>query len=179
MKPILFLFLLLFQNLSAGVEIDPSRLCQETRLCTDRMQEISTQFSRGTGSFSMAQLEGYSGGCYHISPLYNSEHKHYGAFIFERQGTALMTSGVFSFFPEADPYENMSALEIKQWLQRTGFPFYKTKKSHNWIELQLLSPDAEFHYWLSAGIDLKNVYLIGQQISTDYEAYIYCSMQRR
>jgi hypothetical protein len=179
MKQILLLSLLLtcFQVL-AQVE-DPATFCDENPQCTDRMREITQGYKMGSNQISNEQLVGFSGACYHLSSMYDSSHEHHGSFIFERTNEALMADGIFNFFFEADPYQNMSSIELKNWFIQNGSRPSKATESESQVELQYLGDSSDYHYWFRNNKDLSKMYLIAKQASSDYLGFIYCEMNRR
>lgn len=179
MKQIAFISLLILSLNSYSEEIDPSLFCDQTYQCTDKMREISTQYKTGNSEFAKESLIGLSGACYHISSLYDSDHEHHGAFLFERSSQGLMTTGVFSFFAEQDPYEGMNSVELKEWFIQNNSRFEKAIESSSQVELQFLDVGSDFHYWFRGHKDNNKVFVIGKQLVDDYAGFIFCELNHR
>ena len=183
MKKIILLVLSLstsFLSFSAFSQSEnPSQFCLETNLCTEKMQTIVEGYTKGDAEFSSESLIGFSGSCYHLSDLYDSEHEHHGAFLFERTGNELFTAGVFNFFYESDPYQKMTSSELKAWFVQNNSSFDKTSVKADHVELQYLSTESNYSYWFSENKKTHKFYVLGKQIGEDYLGYVFCEMNRR
>lgn len=179
MKNLILLTTLLVSFNVNSQTADPSQFCMETNQCTKKMQSILDGYKDGNANFSKESLTGFSGSCFHLNDLYDSEHEHHGAFTFERDGINLMTTGIFSFFADEDPYQNMSSVELRNWFVENNSNFSKAIEKSDHVELQYLSPRSDYSYWFSENIKNKKFYVIGKQIGEDYLGYIFCEMNRR
>jgi hypothetical protein len=181
MKKILLTFCCLFLSISARslpLE-DPSNFCEQSGACTPRMQEISNGYKSGNIEFIQSDLVGYSGGCFHISPSYHPDHKHYGAFVFKIVAGDVITTGIFDFFPEKDPYENMTSVELDNWFLKIGSRYIPVIQNTEHVELQYTSDVADLHYWFRSNSDQSKIFMIARQAQSEYLGFIYCEMNRR
>jgi hypothetical protein len=169
----LLTLLVISLNVFASFE-DPKTFCSETGACTSKMLEITSNYSEGNADFSRKTPMAMSGACYHLSPTYYPEREHHGGFLFERQGKDLMSTGIFSFFSDTDPYRNMSYDEMKADLAKTSAPFSKTIEKHDQVELQYLTHRSDLHYWFRSSLDGKKVYMISKQAIEEYLGFIFC-----
>jgi len=170
---LLMLFSLLSFSVFAFAE-DPSTFCDENPYCTDKMNQITSEYKLGNDQFASLPLSAFSGGCYHLSPLYESSHEHHGAFIFERSQDDLMTDGIFSFFYEQDPFDGVSALEMKAWFQSQNSTMVQTVQRNNQIELQFLGDQSDYHYWFRNNKQQTKLLVIAKQQSSGYSGLIFC-----
>lgn len=184
-KIILVLFFILsfspHFNLRASEE-NPSTFCDQNTQCTDKMRKIVLEYKSGNKQFSQLINDtpmGFSGSCYHISYLYDSNHEHHGAFIFERSGNDLMTDGVFNFFFNEDPYQQMTSFELKTWFLQSNSQMSLALEKTNQIELQFLGNGSDYHYWFRNNKKNNKLMLIGKQMDTSTSALIFCEMTRR
>lgn len=178
MKNFVLLSILFFSlNAVSQTKDDPALFCDESQQCTGRMREITLNYNLGQKEFSKETTVGYSGACYHISSMYDSNHEHHGAFFFERANEIFLATGIFSFFAESDPYQNMNAVELKDWFVKSNSRFSPTIENANEIELQYLGDTSDLHYWFrSHG---KKLYVIAKQGMERYVGYIFCEMNQR
>lgn len=111
-----FLLSLLISIFAFAADEDPTQFCQQFAGCTETMHRITNEFSKGDAGFSQRTLIGYSGACYHVNSIYDANHEHHGAFVFERTSNSeFLANGIFSFFAAEDPYQHMTSPELKEW----------------------------------------------------------------
>ncbi len=159
-------------NLQAAPIEQPENFCADTE-CTSEMLNISQKYATGTTAFVEKEISGYSGVCYHLNPSYYPEHAHHGAFVFEQSNKQVLTNGIFSFFYASNPFENMSTTELKQYL---GNSFDPVSVAPGQVDLSYISSQANLHYWFRSSPDLKNLYVIGRDLSPSFINLIFCDM---
>lgn len=178
MKLFFLMATLIFSNALLADEINPAELCVETGKCTKKMLAISKAYEKGNAGFQNNELSSFSGGCYHLSDLYDPEHEHHGAFVFEKSGADLLTTGIFSFFSESDPYAQMTSVELRDWFVKDHSRFDKTIIKEDHIELQYLTEFTNYTYWFRQDARAKNLLLIAKQIGEDSFGYIFCELKK-
>lgn len=159
--------------------MDPTTICDDNQSCTPPMLSIVQEYKKGGAAISNQTLSGFSGGCYYLSSLYSSEHKHHGAFVFERAGDNLAVTGIFSFFTKDDPYQNMNSIEMKNWLIQNGYPFSQAVESDREVELRFLTDQSDFHYWFRSNSEMNKIFVIGEQFSAGKNTSLFCEMNAR
>jgi hypothetical protein len=175
------LVITLFSTHLHAEEINPAGFCNETGMCTKKMISITQTYEKGNADFQKEALSAFSGACYHLSDLYDPEHEHHGAFVFshdEVKPADLMTTGVFSFFAESDPYAQMSSVELKDWFIKNNSRFDKTIVKADHVELQYLTELSNYTYWFRQDARAKKLILIGKQIGEDSFGYIFCELKK-
>jgi hypothetical protein len=173
------LILLTSLHLMAQEHTDPSIFCDEIGFCTQSMLNITKGFKAGDTEFSKNKLSGFSGSCYYISPFYDQNHEHHGAFLFEKSPKALMATGIFSFFAEQDPYKEMNSVELKQWFINRNSRFSETIVTSNQVELRYLTEESDIHYWFRSSSDGKQIFIISRDVNINYLEFGFCKMDRR
>jgi hypothetical protein len=176
---LLLMLSLIFIFQSAWAAENPADFCSGNSECTEKMQEISLGYKNGNGQFKKEDLIRFSGSCYHLSYLYDKNHEHHSAFIFEKNGRDLMADGIFTFFYEEDPFSKMSSLELKNWFINNKSKMVKTIKKFNHVELQFLGPGSDYHYWFRNNQNNSKLYLIGKQLGENYLGLVFCEMNPR
>ena len=162
------------------MEDQPDQFCSGNSDCSEKMIEIANLYKNGTNTLSQQSLIGMSGACYHISSLYDKEHEHHGAFVFERASNgAFETTGLFSFFAEEDPYKNLNAPQMKEWFIRNNSRFTKAIENSEQVEIRYLTDESDIHYWFRGNNDNNVVTVIGRQFIQDYVGYIFCKFKSR
>jgi hypothetical protein len=157
---------------------NPAEFCDDNYFCTAKMRELTDAFVKGNAQFGQEPLTAFSGGCYHLSELYNSEHEHHGAFIFEHEGSDLYSKGSFFFFWEQDPFLGMSVPEVKNWfIERNAKPT-KTVVTAEQVELQYLGTGSDYHYWFRNNKANDKIIMIAKQKSDSYLGMIFCELNR-
>jgi hypothetical protein len=175
MKLSILLGLLLFCQLSWS--LDPSTFCDANADCTQDMKNVVEAYKQGNSSFANLNLSAYSGDCWHLNFQYDANHTHHGAFAFEKNGKVLMTSGVFSFFWEQDPYANLTAEELKTKLQNMGSPAAINTELDP-LTLEYLYPETEIVYWFRSSADSKQLTVIGREARLMSANLVFCKMQK-
>ncbi|MBC7741394.1 MAG: hypothetical protein H7061_04300 [Bdellovibrionaceae bacterium] len=155
---------------------NPGQFC-ETENCTEAMKDISQHYKAGQINFIKQPLRSYSGNCFHLNPDYDAEHTHHGAFAFKTQGETTTTNGVFSFFSETDPYQNMSAAELANYLgdDKTYAPLRAVEiDGEPHFELSFLTVENSIRYWFRSSPDFQRLFLIGQNAGVHYASLVFC-----
>ena len=173
-KLLMFLFLTALSFSVFAVDENPATFCDENPFCTEKMNLITSEFKLGNNQFASLPLSAFSGGCFHINSLYDSAHEHHGAFFFERSQNDLMTDGIFSFFYESDPFDGVSALEMKEWFQSQNSKMAKAIEQKNSVELQFLGDQSDYHYWFRNNKEQTKLLVIAKQQSSNHSALIFC-----
>lgn len=159
---------------------NPVEFCNDTKACTEKMLQISKDYAAGNSDFAKEDLIGFSGACYHLASIYNPDHRHHGAFLFERHERDYLATGIFSFFAEEDPFKSLSAPELKDWLLQNQSRFAKTIETETQVELQYLEPKFNLHYWFRSHNENTKLSLIAKQAFGAADTfYIFCEMARR
>ncbi|MEQ1722164.1 MAG: hypothetical protein ABL930_03250 [Pseudobdellovibrio sp.] len=177
----LFLITLLFSTIClAQISDDPSQFCNENQ-CTENMQRISDNYTVGNANFAQEKLSAYSGTCYHLNPLYNPEDKHYGVMTFENNGAEFLNNGYWGFFFNENPYDGISAEDVKKDVDSKHSPGYgEIFDDHT--ELGYISESSNINYWFKSSPDLNQLYAIGRWLGSkvDYsnEQFMFCELMR-
>lgn len=154
---------------------DPTQFCAQAETCTDRMKQITENYIQGDAAFAKENVIATSGACFHLSSMYDGEHEHHGAFLFERIDQDLMTSGIFSFFAPSDPYADMDAKAMKEFFIANKSTSNKTIETPEQIELQFLAEDSDYHYWFRSY--QGRLFLIGKQASGYNANLLFCDFR--
>ena len=179
MKVLIFYFLVLTSHHLHALDEDPATFCTQNNLCTDKMVEISKDYKNGNINFTTENLSGFSGSCFHISSLYDSNHEHHGAFIFERSDKDLMADGIFMFFYDTDPFKEMNSIQLKDWFTTNNSQMVKTIQKRKQIEMQFLGDNSDYHYWFRNNKRNNHLALIGKQSNAFYLGFVFCDMTHR
>jgi hypothetical protein len=173
------IFILVSLNIFAK-NSNPLDFCHQIGNCTSKMLEITKEYKVGNGKFTKENLSAFSGSCYHISPLYDPDHEHHGAFYFENENKEFKIDGIFSFFFEADPYQDLNSEGVKElFLQRGSVPFKAIKKmDHAELWIKSTKP-SDFHYWFKTNQDQSKMFLIGMQFSGTDPNFVFCELNNR
>lgn len=173
---LLAIFVLLAFNVSANE--NPVEFCDGNDYCTPKMHALTEEFKNGNAAFAQESISAFSGGCFHLSELYNSEHEHHGAFVFERKGDDLFSKGSFFFFYEQDPFLGMDVHDMTKWFEERNSASAKTVVSTEQVELQYLGTGSDYHYWFRSSKASDKVIMIAKQKSENYLGLIFCELKR-
>lgn len=177
MKSSLFLILVLL-SFTIMAQENPEEFCDDNYYCTPKMRELTAIFKKGNSQFSQDSLTAFSGGCWHLSDLYNPEFEHHGAFLFERDGSELLARGNFFFFWGQDPLLGMSTAEVKDWFIERNAKATKTTVTSNQVELQFLGTGSDYHYWFRNNQANDKVIMIAKQKTDGSLGMIFCELKR-
>jgi len=168
------LFLLISQAVLAS---EPNQLCQQNPGCTSEMKQILELYKIGNSEFIQADLSAFSGVCYHLDPDYDPQTAHHGAFVFEKVPEGSTAIGVFSFYAPENPYQNLSATQLKDYLSQSSKPALLEKTTDS-IELNYKYPETQITYWFRSLAGSNQLIVIGHQAHLTSHRSLFCRMNR-
>ncbi|QDK43969.1 hypothetical protein DOM22_01730 [Bdellovibrio sp. ZAP7] len=162
-----------------GPVVDPTTICDGS-VCSEPMQNIVDGYSQGVSGFANQGLIGYSGKCFHLTSHFDPNYAHHGGFIFEKSENQIAISGMFNFFYSEDPYQDMTAQEMKQRFADNGSKLSPGTETATEVQLAHIYDETDIRYSYRSDVSKKNVFVIGttSDKSGNVSSAVFCKMLR-
>jgi hypothetical protein len=162
-----------------GPVVDPTTIC-DGGVCSEPMQNIVDGYTQGVAGFANQALTGYSGKCFHLSSQFDPNHAHHGGFVFAKADGEITISGSFNFFYSEDPYQGMTAEEMKQRFYDNGSKMSPGKETSTEVQLTHIYDETDIRYSYRSDDSKKNLFVIGTTSDKggNVSSAVFCKMLR-
>ncbi|MDG0816030.1 hypothetical protein [Bdellovibrio svalbardensis] len=167
-----------YAHADQGSAVDPSNFCVENPQCSEPMKNIAKSYGEGFATFTQKNVSAFSGKCFHMDPIYDPDHAHFGAFAFESQPSKILINGLFGFFYEGDPFAGMTVGETIAAIREGSAQASEGVLRPDHVELAFKTSATDIRYWFRSDKAQKNLFVIGKQVSANSSSakLVFCKL---